>query len=79
MSDGALKQGPNGPLSVGEPVQARYAPANKVVDTTAAGDSFNAGYLAAKLSGIGQAAALQAGHDLAAFVVGVKGAIAPKG
>ncbi len=78
VRDGALKRGPQGPLSLGDPVQATYAPAQKVVDTTAAGDSFNAGYLAALLTGAPQAEALQAGHALASKVVGVKGAIAPR-
>ncbi|WP_172296904.1 sugar kinase [Pseudoruegeria sp. HB172150] len=78
IAEGALKQGPEGPLSLGDPVDATYRPAETVIDTTAAGDSFNAGYLAAILTGKSQADALQSGHDLAAKVVGVKGAIAPR-
>lgn len=78
VSEGALKCGPGGPVSLGEPVEASYPPAAKVVDTTAAGDSFNAGYLAARLTGESQARALRAGHDLASMVIGVKGAIAPR-
>jgi 2-dehydro-3-deoxygluconokinase len=45
------------------------------VDTTAAGDSFNAGYLAARLGGATPAAAARAGHDLAAVVIQHPGAI----
>lgn len=48
-----------------------------VVDTTAAGDSFNAAYLATRLRGEGAIAAAQAGHRLAAKVVQHKGAIIP--
>ncbi|KMW56245.1 2-dehydro-3-deoxygluconate kinase [Candidatus Rhodobacter oscarellae] len=77
--DGALKCGPGGPISLGEPVEAAYPAAATVVDTTAAGDSFNGGYLAARLTGAPQAEALMAGHNLAARVVGVKGAILPRG
>lgn len=47
------------------------------VDTTAAGDSFNAAYVAARALGEGPRAAVQAGVDLAYRVVGVRGAIMP--
>ena len=75
---GALKRGARGPLSLGESVDAQYKPVTEVLDTTAAGDSFNGGYLGALLSGKGQAAALQAGHAMAARVVQYRGAIIPK-
>lgn len=50
-------------------------PAPKVVDTTAAGDSFNAGFLAAWLQGGSLAEAAQAGMALSARVVQGKGAL----
>jgi 2-dehydro-3-deoxygluconokinase len=48
------------------------------IDTTAAGDSFNAGYMAARLSGDNPAAAAAAGHRLAAEKVRHRGAIMPR-
>ncbi len=75
-SVGALKRGDAGPLSLGEAVSAQdYPAAERVVDTTAAGDSFNGAYLAAKLAGGSQAEALAAGHACAAHVVQHRGAI----
>ncbi|NIA70707.1 sugar kinase [Pelagibius litoralis] len=47
------------------------------VDTTAAGDSFNGGYLAHRLTGASPQEAAQAGHRLAARVIQTKGAIIP--
>jgi 2-dehydro-3-deoxygluconokinase len=48
------------------------------LDTTAAGDSFNGGYLAARIGGAPPAAAALAGHRLAAVVIQHRGAIVPR-
>lgn len=45
------------------------------VDTTAAGDSFNAGYLAAMLAGASVDEAIRAGHDVARKVICARGAL----
>ncbi|MGR3320330.1 MAG: sugar kinase [Pseudooceanicola sp.] len=76
-----LKRAAAGPLvlSGGQTTQTAFPPAERVVDTTAAGDSFNAGYLAARAKGADPLSAARAGHDLATHVIGVKGAIAPSG
>lgn len=53
-------------------------PVSKVVDTTAAGDSFAAAYLAARLDEIAPVEAALAGHRLAGVVIGHRGAIIPR-
>jgi 2-dehydro-3-deoxygluconokinase len=53
-------------------------PVPDVIDTTAAGDSFAAAYLAARLGGCEPAAAAQSGHRLAGAVVRHRGAIIPR-
>ena len=45
------------------------------VDSTAAGDSFNAAYIAARLQGHSVLKAAQVGHALAARVIGSHGAL----
>ncbi|WP_235898467.1 sugar kinase [Parahaliea maris] len=75
-----LKQGPAGCRvkdAEGEQVVAAQR-VETVVDTTAAGDSFNAGYLAGRLSGLAPADASRQGHALAARVIQVRGAILPR-
>ena len=47
------------------------------VDTTAAGDSFNAAYLAARLEGLAADKAAQGANAMAALVIGHPGAIIP--
>ncbi|MEO5620605.1 MAG: sugar kinase [Cypionkella sp.] len=50
----------------------------KIIDTTAAGDSFNAGFLVQWLAGASAQAALAAGAALAARVIQHPGALAPE-
>ena len=76
---GALKRGAEGPVSLGETVVQQYPPASHVLDTTAAGDSFNGAYLARLLTGGSQGDALLSGHACAARVVQHRGAIIPEG
>jgi len=76
---GALKRGADGPVPLDPASPAAVTlpmPAHvEVIDSTAAGDSFNAGALG---NGNGSdAEAMQAGHALALRVIGQRGAIIP--
>jgi 2-dehydro-3-deoxygluconokinase len=51
---------------------------DRIVDATAAGDSFNAGFLAATLEGEDPLQAAMLGHRCAAIVIGHHGAIVPR-
>ena len=81
VSTGALKRGAAGPLPLGSNTQdhanINYPSIEKVVDSTAAGDSFNAGFLYTWLSENDHSAALLTGHNCAATVIGYAGAIVP--
>ena len=50
-------------------------PVSTVIDSTAAGDSFNAAYIAARVAGQSPGEAAKAGHVLASRVIGHRGAI----
>jgi 2-dehydro-3-deoxygluconokinase len=65
--------------SVGVAHEVRAEPVTRpVVDTTAAGDSFSAAYIAARLAGAEPVEAAQAGHRLGGVVVCYPGAIIPR-
>ncbi|WP_339446839.1 sugar kinase [Pseudomonas sp. EA_5y_Pfl2_R50] len=62
----------------GEAFEVPAQKVEKVVDTTAAGDSFSAAYLASRLMGGTPTEAAEAGHRLASRVIQVPGALIPK-
>ena len=75
-----VKNGPNSALVAGGREQ-EHVPVSDVVapvDATAAGDAFNAAYLASRLSGEGLVTAAAAAHRLAGQVIRHPGAIMPR-
>ncbi len=74
---GALKRGGRGPLLIGHDPQEMqdYPDAAEVVDTTAAGDSFDGTFLAEILMGSDPRRAAKAAHHVASQVIGKPGAI----
>jgi 2-dehydro-3-deoxygluconokinase len=76
-----VKNGPNSAL-VAFADKHEMVPVPEVIvpiDTTAAGDSFNAGYIAARLLGENATVAAAAAHRLAAQKIRHRGAIMPRG
>lgn len=61
----------------GSDVTVTPEPVTEVVDTTAAGDSFNAGFLAALMSGATAESAARKGCHVARAVIGARGALVP--
>jgi len=82
VQQGALKRGELGPVTLSAtdnpPKPIEFPSLETIVDTTAAGDSFNAGYLSALFSGSSQEDALLAGHACSLRVIANAGAIIPK-
>ncbi|NIZ12316.1 sugar kinase [Phaeobacter sp. HF9A] len=79
LRQGALKRGALGPAPLDPAIEPPALPAaSKVVDTTAAGDSFNGAYLAAVLQGETATSALRRAHDMAIKVIAHPGAILPR-
>jgi 2-dehydro-3-deoxygluconokinase len=75
-----VKNGPNSALVAASGSQ-EFVPVPEVVvpiDATAAGDGFNAGYLAARLSGSDPAQAAGAAHRLAGNVIRHRGELMPR-
>ena len=74
-----LKRGPSGPQLIGKVTHdCKFSSLHKVTDSTAAGDSFNAGFLASYLMGYSVLDSARHGHELAKVVVRHSGAICPK-
>lgn len=82
VSEIVIKRGAESCLIAAEDQPVREVPSimlakEKIIDTTAAGDSFSAGYLAKRLVGASVEEAAQRGHLTASTVIQFRGAIIP--
>jgi 2-dehydro-3-deoxygluconokinase len=79
VEEAAVKLGPEGALVLagGEAEHVPAEPDVTVVDTTGAGDAFDAGYLHGRLAGMAPVEAAREGHRLAAAALRHRGAIVP--
>ena len=80
VAEVVIKNGPS-PCRIASSNGQQDVPAEVIgrpVDTTAAGDSFNAAYLVARLAGATPVDAARRGHRLAAAVIQHRGAIIPR-
>ena len=77
VSESVVKDGPNPCLvyAAGEHRFVSPAAVSGIVDTTGAGDSFNAGYIAAKLAGMTPTRAAEFAHLVAGRVICGRGAL----
>jgi 2-dehydro-3-deoxygluconokinase len=75
-----VKRGPHGCVIAydGDTIEITPRRVLEPVDTTAAGDSFNAGYIAARIRGVPPRDAGRAGHRLAGAVIMSPGAVMPR-
>ncbi|MGV8918110.1 MAG: sugar kinase [Pseudomonas sp.] len=80
ISEVVVKRGADSCLveSSGERFEIPAQAVQRVIDTTAAGDSFSAAYLASRLKGMSPVDAAEAGHRLASLVIQHPGALIPK-
>lgn len=80
VAEVVVKQGDKACIVVSENGMDHISPnkVESVIDTTAAGDSFSAGYLARRLTGGNPAQSAIMGHKLAGEVIQHRGAIIPK-
>ena len=79
VNEVVMKNGAEGTtiMTLGQKTHVSAEHVAKVVDTTAAGDSFNGGYLSTRLTGSDVQKAAEAGCKLAAEVIQHPGAISP--
>src|SRR5690606_20271733 len=80
LSELVLKRGAEDTVMVvgGHQFQVPVPPVDQVIDTTGAGDTFNAGYLAARLQGQEPVAAAQQGNRCAGVVIRHRGGVLDK-
>ena len=82
IQDVVIKRGERGPIALinGQMLNPDidFPSARNVVDTTAAGDSFNGGFLASFLNGVAIEKSMLAGHNMAMKVIAHQGAIIDK-
>jgi len=64
-------------IANGEVTPVSASKVKSIVDTTSAGDSFNAAYIAARIKGLKPIEAAECGHQLASLVIQHPGAIMP--